>query len=1004
MEGEHINVKLPELQGGNNEAMNNNPEMEKEPKQEEQSVGASSNENKNGNNGESVRLHNQPSTRTDSCDKPAGDADAEVNGKNEPSGSKHESSASQQFNASTQPVAEDVENAEDSDLPSSTESIVDSATEVKSKQRGPKNEQDSECQHQLNSAQTVPVAIEPAIHEDVKEEEKEEQPNSSEDEVLIIEGLDDGEEGSQEEEEEEEEELDADQWREELKGILDDIDKKGDFYVGRDVTPNIPRFSPRISIDGMEENEQLAFPLMKYQAKRLCSFAEKAPFGKGMDTVYDESVRSVWQVDATKVKFCDLWQWQVALRRIVSDCTASLGMTVEQQINVRANLYKLLLYEPGGHFKKHRDTEKEPGMFGTLIIQLPSKFSGGALVIEHAGEMKTLDFSAKSAEGFFASAFYADCEHELLPIESGWRLCLAYNLVMRRNNDELALSQSLPSACALTAQIQQLRKLASYWNNLFPQQTHGYLLEHDYTKKNLHFTNLKGRDKEVVDFLQGARDAHGNPLFVVCLMLMSKHETGSPCHDHYGDRRRFHDDDTESDAEDQVMDEVDYTEVDTNHWIGPDDKQLSDFRLDFDMEESLLTDEDEDEIFSEDPSHKEYESYTGNAGPTLEYWYYRGAAVFWPRSMNVNIMKSAGMSFMLSYLETAPHPDKMSICKHIVTQLEEKKIVLNFAMLKGIFSSNDDHLLCSALKSCDRIPDTAFAKMLAGICTTKSAQIGTEILELVKCTSSAVQPSGGYGTIPLSLAFEFLKSIHATVPPTFVHSVKENIVLGALTKDNIPKLMKSTNVGSMAKISFEIGGEKFQTFCNAVKVYTSVLPSTLKHLITLGEPAIKHPLVIEMANTRATKLRADTKDGRPVFSWSQPNAEFPGSQSRLVNSFLRGESQSMTIHNFNGIAHARNWASKYFDGGYGSGTGYAATASPAGIGKHAYVTVTKTRAAHRKEIDLYNSKKQELRMLRKIFQATLEHGSALEPSRNRRKQNVDMGPPSKKTREVISLD
>ena len=40
----------------------------------------------------------------------------------------------------------------------------------------------------------------------------------------------------------------------------------------------------------------------------------------------------------------------------------------------------MLLYKTGGHFKKHRDTEKEKGMFATLILQLPSKYSGGELV------------------------------------------------------------------------------------------------------------------------------------------------------------------------------------------------------------------------------------------------------------------------------------------------------------------------------------------------------------------------------------------------------------------------------------------------------------------------------------------------------------------------------------------------------------------------------------------------------------------------------------------------
>ena len=186
------------------------------------------------------------------------------------------------------------------------------------------------------------------------------------------------------------EDLDADGWREEFKEILDNIDKKGEYCAGKEITSSIPRLQPSITVDGLEDDDEpLAFPLPNSQAKLLRSVAEKAPFGKGLDTVLDETVRKAWQIDAGKVHFLDPDQWQSTLQSIVSDCVSSLGMSGIQKENVRANLYKMLLYEPGGFFKKHRDTEKEPGMFGTLIVQLPSKFTGGALAIEHSGEKRT---------------------------------------------------------------------------------------------------------------------------------------------------------------------------------------------------------------------------------------------------------------------------------------------------------------------------------------------------------------------------------------------------------------------------------------------------------------------------------------------------------------------------------------------------------------------------------------------------------------------------------------
>jgi len=42
---------------------------------------------------------------------------------------------------------------------------------------------------------------------------------------------------------------------------------------------------------------------------------------------------------------------------------------------VSAELYKLLVYERKGFFLPHRDTEKTGGMFGTLVVTLPSRIA-----------------------------------------------------------------------------------------------------------------------------------------------------------------------------------------------------------------------------------------------------------------------------------------------------------------------------------------------------------------------------------------------------------------------------------------------------------------------------------------------------------------------------------------------------------------------------------------------------------------------------------------------------
>ena len=88
--------------------------------------------------------------------------------------------------------------------------------------------------------------------------------------------------------------------------------------------------------------------------------------GLGPATVVDTAVHGSWQLNPDQFVIGNpAWQSSViapALRAVANafGCPPTHG--------IEANLYKLLLYEPGGIFKPHRDSEKEDGMFGTLIV------------------------------------------------------------------------------------------------------------------------------------------------------------------------------------------------------------------------------------------------------------------------------------------------------------------------------------------------------------------------------------------------------------------------------------------------------------------------------------------------------------------------------------------------------------------------------------------------------------------------------------------------------------
>lgn len=50
-------------------------------------------------------------------------------------------------------------------------------------------------------------------------------------------------------------------------------------------------------------------------------------------------------------------------------------------------------------------------------------------MVRHAGQEIVVDFGSMNLYQLHYAAFFADCQHELLPVRSGYRLALIYNLI-----------------------------------------------------------------------------------------------------------------------------------------------------------------------------------------------------------------------------------------------------------------------------------------------------------------------------------------------------------------------------------------------------------------------------------------------------------------------------------------------------------------------------------------------------------------------------------------------
>jgi hypothetical protein len=251
---------------------------------------------------------------------------------------------------------------------------------------------------------------------------------------------------------------------------------------------NLPNPGLRISGVGC-----VSFPLQAAVVQAIKDVSSQAPFGKGPETIVDTAIRNSLQVEPAKVAMTNP-SWDAALKELVVATAEQLGTSADY---VDAELYKLLLYEPGGHFKPHADTEKVPGMFATLVVQLPSVFTGGTFVVRHHGIQRSFVADVSDPAAAFECryvAHYADCVHEILPITAGCRLAAVYSLRW--------LGDGAPPD---PPPVRDAQRLAARLVDL--DGCLGYILEHRYTAVSLARLGvraLKGRDRPVADVLLSA--------------------------------------------------------------------------------------------------------------------------------------------------------------------------------------------------------------------------------------------------------------------------------------------------------------------------------------------------------------------------------------------------------------------------------------------------------------------------------------------------------------------
>lgn len=406
-----------------------------------------------------------------------------------------------------------------------------------------------------------------------------------------------------------------------LEEVLNSIERRGDYFAeGR-----LEEAPPYMSVESIGT---IAFPILRPQVRSLINAAERAPYGRGPETILDRSVRDCWQIGADRIRFYGP-RWDRVLASILGYVEEELGFPPD---GISAQLYKLLVYETGGFFSSHRDTEKVDGMVATLVISLPVEGTGGELVVRHKDRKTVIDMCVGDPGEIAYAAFYADCVHSTQPVRTGHRVSLVYNLVVEPG------SGSIPSTSPDNSpQAREAVRILSAWaaTEERPRKL-VWLLEHDYSEAGLGVESLKGIDASIARTLAWAVKSSECALHLAILRI---EEEGTP------DYEILYDWGDEPDESAPIV-EVDWGTYSLRGWVdckGTANANLPEIPLN--RGEALPSGALDDV----EPDEQHLMEATGNSGVSMERSYRRAALVIWPESNAVPVIAQGSIAGAVDY-------------------------------------------------------------------------------------------------------------------------------------------------------------------------------------------------------------------------------------------------------------------------------------------------------------------------------------------------------------------
>ncbi|KAG2373007.1 hypothetical protein C9374_012950 [Naegleria lovaniensis] len=241
----------------------------------------------------------------------------------------------------------------------------------------------------------------------------------------------------------------------------------------------------------------------KEQADELIKLSLSA---RALPPLRTQDQKKIWYITPNLFKLTNP-HWDKMIADVVDD-SARRGLGVSSKKKISHELEYLVLYQDGSvdfHRGKKQSTreqvKEENPAFAKLIVQLPSVYSGGAVIVRYHEKEVQYDFSDSSSYLPSYISLYDECDREECSIQSGYRLCLVYKIIFTGGEGRI------PKFDHGSQISHDLKRLVDEWSEQEPPMA-VFPLANVYPQSSFNFESLKDDDALIFNFFNNFNANH----------------------------------------------------------------------------------------------------------------------------------------------------------------------------------------------------------------------------------------------------------------------------------------------------------------------------------------------------------------------------------------------------------------------------------------------------------------------------------------------------------------